>query len=193
MSLPFHRPDFDVRRRAFALVALWVLHAGFLIILLAPSKEVPQPVPTIVLHSRAIPAQRPLQPIDSELLMNPHITAPTVEFAAPAAIEAAAKPCVVLDALSAALQADPDTAAALVPVAGGSSHALMAWDGHWAVSSATSSIRKVVIATITAETARCRDENLVGPRLIFIPVSGTTISIAIGSGTWRWDELLSSN
>jgi len=161
--------------------------------LIEPSKLVRPSAPNIVLHVRNVVAPAQSQAVVTQIQLDPHVTPPTIEIVTPMIAAKPTPPCAVLDALSDALMADAATAIELEPVAAGPGHALMAWDGHWSSSPATASLRKAVTASIAAQPELCLDEGLVGPRLIFVPVSGITVSIGFGSGTWRWRQLLFSD
>ena len=74
----------------------------------------------------------------------------------------------------------------------------MLWDGRWiaagspATRAALASIRQVLASAVRAAPAACRAAVQAGPRLF--AVSGPPDSVlALGSGRWRWDDLLAAD
>jgi hypothetical protein len=73
----------------------------------------------------------------------------------------------------------------------------MLWDGGWvpmnANASALSDIRNAIVMALTATPAECREEIMQGPRLIWLADEPeTTTVLALGSGSWRWADLLAT-
>jgi hypothetical protein len=79
--------------------------------------------------------------------------------------------------------------------------AVMVWDGAWpepappAVTplldfSRPGALRRAVEIAITSAPAECRDAPVAGPRFIALPGVFRTTTIVIGSGQWRWADVL---
>lgn len=92
------------------------------------------------------------------------------------------------DSVREALSAIPREARSLA-------NAIMLWDGRW-VETATMSagqvlpIRDAIILGVRTAPAACRDEEMRGPLLIAVPDRFGTTLLAVGSGAWRWSDLL---
>lgn len=85
--------------------------------------------------------------------------------------------------------------------------AVMLWNGTWldtGRSAALSALpvvsamagqepvtvlKTVILATLAAAPAECREVELLGPQLIPIAEPGRTTMLVIGSGAWRWSSL----
>ena len=57
-------------------------------------------------------------------------------------------------------------------------------------TTAVALIRDVVAGTIAAATPECRLQPQVGPRLLLLSGTSETVVLAVGSGEWRWQDLL---
>lgn len=72
----------------------------------------------------------------------------------------------------------------------------MVWKAAWLGEDerldpqAVAVIRDVVAGTIAAATPECRLQAQTGPRLLFFAGSGDTVVLAVGSGAWRWQDLV---
>ncbi|CAN5132251.1 hypothetical protein BH10PSE4_BH10PSE4_05410 [soil metagenome] len=107
--------------------------------------------------------------------------------------------CQLTDQLQARLANDPQVLAALARLprdARSVANALMLWNGGWVGSDngnnaqALNAIHASIAAAITNASPDCRNLPVLGPRLLSIPdASGATL-LVIGSGEWRWDDLL---
>lgn len=87
--------------------------------------------------------------------------------------------------------------AALAPAYRTSADAVMLWNGEWLAdtpgsiaSPATPSLRRVVEQVVAEASPECRAEPTNGPQFIAIPEQGRTTTLVIGSGAWRWSDLL---
>ena len=75
-------------------------------------------------------------------------------------------------------------------------NAIMVWNTEWIVLDhrldfeALDAIRDVVAGTVAAASETCRLQGQNGPRLMIIPIADTSIVLAIGSGQWRWQDVL---
>ncbi len=182
-------PDrFASRRRVGVAAAIIAVHLA-LAVLLAWSRSPPSPAPpATTMVVTAIPAPPAPPPVVRDLPFDAQVIAPPI-VAAPPAVDPL--PCDVLAELDAALHADPSVAAALAPAAAGVTHAIMVWNGRWPDEPEVQPVRRTVVVALTAVRSDCLDDVLIGPRLIFIAVDQTIVSVAIGSGTWQWRDLLS--
>ncbi len=75
-------------------------------------------------------------------------------------------------------------------------NAIMVWNARWVTPEpdpapvAFEAIRDVVAGTVAAASEACRLQPQSGPRLIMLPGTTETIVLALGSGTWRWQDVL---
>ncbi len=75
-------------------------------------------------------------------------------------------------------------------------NAIMVWKAAWVPEDqqldavAIASIRDVVAGTIAAASAECRLQPQTGPRLLLVPDADDTVVLAVGSGQWRWQDLV---
>lgn len=173
-------------RRAAVAALIVALHAALAVLLLAPrpAPPLPQAVPLTV---HLLPVSRAPVAVERGPPLDAALSVPAFDIAADPA--PAAAPCDVPAALTATLAGDPAVTAAL---AAAPERAVMAWNGGWSVQPGAPAIRRAVAATLAGTAAACLDEPLTGPRLAFVPVAGTTVSVAFGSGTWRWRDLLAT-
>ena len=87
--------------------------------------------------------------------------------------------------------------AALPPAYRTSADAVMLWNGEWLASApgsvatpATPSLRRAVEQVIADASPDCRAAPMGGPQFLAIPEQGRTTTLVIGSGAWRWSDLL---
>lgn len=175
-------------RRAAIIAVIVVAHVVLTVMLTRPSPPARRRAVDPVMTVHAVPEPSRARTVERDAPIDARVTAPDFDLAAPAGQSTA--PCAIVDAVAAALSHDPAVAAALAPALAEPARAVMMWDGHW-TAAGSPAIRRVVVATIAAQPAPCRDEIQIGPRLIFVSVPDATISIAVGSGTWRWFNLVS--
>lgn len=115
-----------------------------------------------------------------------------------AASAAAGTPCQLGQWLQTALQADPQTRAALTHIPRPSrslANAIMVWDGDWVATESRAflgmvAIRDAILAGVRAAPAACRDQPIQGPELLLLADGAQTTVIVVGSGAWRWADLL---
>lgn len=75
-------------------------------------------------------------------------------------------------------------------------NAIMVWKVAWLAedqqlgATAVDVIRDVIADTIAAATPECRLQPQTGPRLLLLSGPGDTVVLAVGSGQWRWQDLL---
>jgi hypothetical protein len=125
---------------------------------------------------------------------------PSMVMPAAVATELEAVPaggCDLTDVVQLALRESPAAHAAIeaLPVQDRSvANAVMVWDGGWiqmgspASRDALVQLRQIVAETIATATAECRSQLQAGPRLLAIP-GQPDVTLALGSGRWRWDDL----
>ncbi len=111
--------------------------------------------------------------------------------------------CSVSSAISAALIADQDAMAelaALPPAVRSDADAVMLWNGTWLdvdpevqalmASSPIPALKRVVMDAVLALPVECQEVMTTGPQLIPVPEPGRTTMVVIGSGAWRWANLV---
>jgi hypothetical protein len=100
--------------------------------------------------------------------------------------------------LQQALQADPQVQAALARMPRKSlslSNALMLWDRTWvpgepSAGADVSTIAQAVVSGLRQTPDACRRALVRGPELMTLKSGEDTVVVAIGSGEWMWDALL---
>ncbi len=123
------------------------------------------------------------------------------QVAALAAVAAASSdgdPCAVGAWLQAALQSDAAVQAALETIprsARSVANAVMLWNGEWPQPSANAAqgmarIRALVVAGVLSAPESCQAQSIRGPVLITLGDPTNTTVLAVGSGEWRWQDLL---
>lgn len=157
-----------------------------------PAPQTP-PAPDILsvvtgLLSSVIPTAEPVSP--------PHADAVGLAVAT-AAIAASGTTCKLGEWLQGALQQDDQVGVALAHIPRRSrsiANALMLWDGSWVEAPGAGAgltvIRSAILSGIESAPQPCRVELMSGPVLLTLnDPSGATL-LAIGSGQWRWNDLL---
>lgn len=75
-----------------------------------------------------------------------------------------------------------------------SADAVMLWNGQWlndaAMSAAGGALRRAVEKAVLAAPLDCRDAEVNGPQFVQVAEASRTVMIVIGSGSWRWSDLL---
>jgi hypothetical protein len=103
--------------------------------------------------------------------------------------------------LQAALQADPAVRAALptVPVdARSAANAIMLWDRSWVpqpgpAREGVGVIRTALMVGVLSAPPTCRLQAVRGPELMTLTDTTGTVVLAVGSGEWRWADLLAES
>jgi len=179
----------ELRRRVVIVTIIVALHALlFLTPLAATHRTASTPAgATMTIHEiRQEPDSRP---IEIDRAPNIAVTALPVELSPPSMDEHPA--CDVSDPIGSALASDPRAHAALASTGNETAHTIMVWDGRWSDTAAAEAVRATIADALKAQPAACLDEQMAGPRLIFPPIPGRAITVAVGSGTWTWRQLLS--
>ena len=163
----------------------------------SPAKAPPEPLlPTPDVVPPVILLPSPLQAPSPD-------TTPAFATPGPAGTGGAAQGgCALAQAAGQAILADPAAMAeldGLPPEARTKADAVMLWDGLWqtpgafpakAAGAATSEIRRVVEQIVKVAVPECRDAPELGPQFIPVPGPTRTTFVVIGSGAWRWVDLL---
>jgi hypothetical protein len=75
-------------------------------------------------------------------------------------------------------------------------NAIMFWDGGWvelpssAPPEAVDTLRRAIMEGVKAAPPECLTQDLAGPRFVPVTGSGPTMMLVLGSGEWRWAQLL---
>jgi hypothetical protein len=123
----------------------------------------------------------------------------TTAAAPTSAADASGATCDLTAALQTALQSSPQVLAQLARMPRqirSVANAIMVWDGHWSTIANTGSppmadpLHQTIIGLVRSMSPACKAQPVVGPRLLYVTdPQGATI-VAVGSGTWRWADLL---
>lgn len=139
-----------------------------------------------------------IQPAPLRSLALPTMTA---DSAAPA-ISGAAGGCALTDQLRAAILADPASMAELAslpPDVRTDADAVMLWNGQWfdagpqSGAGAIPPLRELVEKLVATAPAECREMTWTGPQFIAIAQGQRFTMLVVGSGQWRWRDLLGSS
>ncbi len=82
------------------------------------------------------------------------------------------------------------------PEARSVANAIMFWDGQWvdvqgrAPEDAVETLRRAIVEGVRAAPPECLAQDVVGPRFVEINEGKGTMILVLGSGTWRWEQLL---
>lgn len=156
--------------------------------------EAVEPPAELALASESLPAV--------DLLSDPVPIGEAAEAAGPVLVSApGGEDCGLEEGLRQALQRDPAVQAALTrtpPSARSVANAVMVWDGRWVSrrelhASALEPVRRTIVAKVESATPACRQALNQGPRFITISGAADTTVLAVGSGAWRWSQLLDEN
>lgn len=219
MSFAIGHPRGPRRReriqRASALVAIVAAHLLGLFWFVTRPRPVPKPkdsVLEVVLtmvaeRERSVPAAEvpkavtpvPPMPLPAPLHLPASAPNPSPAPAAPAGAEVG---CALTRQITAAISSDPDAVAeleALPPSKRTSADAVMLWNGSWqmgdpialaAPAVQTGTVRRIVEQLVREGAADCSGAPMTGPQLMSIPARGRMITLAVGSGAWRWLDLV---
>jgi hypothetical protein len=193
------------------------VHVGLFGLLLIPNRAEPQSIkPTLSVFDISAtstnpeppkaPQPKPVRPTPPQPIMvpPPEILLPTPNTLLVAMLdqtESAANggTCDLTAPVQAALQSSDAVRASLPmipPDKRSVANAIMVWKVAWLAedqqldATAIAVIRDVVADTIAAATPECRLQPQSGPRLLLLSGAGDTVVLAVGSGQWRWQDLL---
>jgi hypothetical protein len=101
-------------------------------------------------------------------------------------------PCDMAARVQAALRNDPRVRAA---VAGSAGKATLVWDGDWVRNGAEDGkglaiIREAILWEVGFAPAACRAQPVRGLVVLSLSAGGGRTRLALGSGSWRWSDLL---
>jgi hypothetical protein len=180
----------------------------------APASPVKRPSPLNVVSLAADQAPKTLavaKPKITEIIVpQPRILVPA-EVALPAAdanpqVELAAAggglDCELGEGLRRAIQANPVLANSIEQIAPGSrsvANAIMLWEGAWVSmqdpvsQAAVTTLRQAITEGIEAAPPECLAAELTGPRFVILSDGIKSTTLVIGSGAWRWSQLLAED
>jgi hypothetical protein len=104
--------------------------------------------------------------------------------------------CNMVRRMQAALRRDPLVREAVAQARhGGSSNALLVWNGDWVQSSGEegkglAAVRQAMVWEVAFAPAACRAQAVRGMVLITLNDGGGSGRVAFGEGSWRWSDLL---
>jgi hypothetical protein len=150
------------------------------------------------------PVPVPPQPTETIVVPPPIIPLPVPSAVVVALLEQSDQAdqggaCDLTGPVQAALEESVDVQMTLprIPLARRSvANAIMIWNLDWVTSDdrldvkARETIRDVVAGTIAAASPECRLQPQGGPRLVILPGEDGNTVLALGSGQWRWQDLL---
>lgn len=118
------------------------------------------------------------------------------QFNPPAQTGAPGTPCELTATLASLFAQSPAVKqglAGLPPSQRSVANAVMLWDGQWPADSLTGGqalLRSLLVKAVSAARPDCLQQINQGPVLFLVPEQQTTVVLAIGSGQWRWADLL---
>jgi len=205
------------RKRAFG--AALAVHGGLIALLLVPTSQQARPAvsalsmfdvagsvtkeapkPPKLRQPKPVPPAPP-QPI---VIPPPVLPMPTPDSVVVALLEqadasASAGACDLTAPVQAALQTSARVMQGLPRIPRDQrsvANAIMVWNANWVTPAtdlqpgAFDDIRDVVATTVAAASETCRLQPQGGPRLILLPGTTENVVLALGSGTWRWQDVL---
>ncbi len=203
--------------RAQALAATLAVHAGLLALLLVQVAEPVRPVVSALtmfdvtgLSSDEAPTPpkapqpKPVPPTPPQPVVVPPTVLPTPSAMVVALLDQAETAtmggaCDLTGPVQAALQSSELVAASVPQIPRDQrsvANAIMVWNAGWIAPdtqlepAAFDAIRHVIAETVAAASAECRLQPQGGPRLIMLTGATENTVLALGSGTWRWQDLL---
>lgn len=123
------------------------------------------------------------------------IPSPPIVASAVPGLGADGAPCDLAGAVLHVLRSDPASLQAIdaVPAADRSvANAIMLWDGGWTRDARLDPVRTRIGDAIAAARSECRDAPQGGPSLIALPGGERTTMLVLGSGRWRWADLIAA-
>ncbi len=175
----------------------------------------PPPIPTSP-PSLPVPLESPIKPrsvvaIVSDILSIPlaeksvlpsPLTPPATTTATQsesAASGSQGAACDLAGTIQSTLVSDPMTHQALVSIPRqnrSAADAVMLWNGRWTDAAVLggapvlTAVQSAIRGIVSSARADCRDQINTGPRFIFVPEPDGEMIIAIGSGSWRWSDMM---
>lgn len=183
------------------------------LVAIAPAVHAAKPPP--MMSKQAIKAAEPVEPLSEEGLApaeiqpeaeaSPESTAPQLseadalaleQFNPPAQTGAPGTPCELTATLAGLFAQSPEVKQGLagLPTSQRSvANAVMLWDGQWPEDSLTGGqalLRSLLVKAVSTARPDCLQKINQGPVLFLVPEQQTTVVLAVGSGQWRWADLL---
>jgi hypothetical protein len=167
----------------------------------AAPEPAPQPESVVEMAARLIQQTNP-SALVAQLIEPLKASSPPPPVVASAAAQAdagSAAACEIGGALQTALQASQPVQVALerVPRAAKSvANAIMLWDGRWVDATsvggdtAIGPVKTAILQGVLSATPGCQQQPVTGPRFITVTNGPSTTLLAVGSGVWRWADLL---
>jgi len=155
-----------------------------------PELPAPTLLPALVEISLTAPAADPAFDIE---------TTPLLDEAFARAAGDPNTPCRLDALLQGALSVDPRVLRALqlMPRSDRSvANAIMLWNGRWTNPAALGGpavvdpLRGAIVDRLRLARSDCREATIHGPVFIFVPSGSETTVLTVGSGEWRWGDLL---
>ena len=197
-------------------VAMPVGNEGVLpvsLVAIAPAVQAAQPVSMTL--KKAIKAAEPVEPLSEEGLApaetqpeaeaSPESTEPQLseadalaldQFNPPTQAGAPGTPCDLTATLASLFSQSLEVKqglAGLPPSQRSVANAVMLWDGQWPADSLTGGqalLRSLLVKAVSKARPDCLQKINQGPVLFLVPEQQTTVVLAVGSGQWRWADLL---
>ncbi len=160
-----------------------------------PHKKHARPAATAIGGTPEAPPP-PTDPADAVPQLSDAETAALDAFQPELAEGAADQPCNLTGMLADVLAQSPAVQQALsgMPSTQRSvANAVNLWDGQWpddSVQGGKGLLRAVLTKAVAAARPDCLTVANHGPALFFIPDNRTTVVLAVGSGDWRWGDLI---
>jgi hypothetical protein len=181
------------------------------LVAIAPSVQAAKPSP--MTSKQAIKATEPAEPLSEEGLApaevqpeaSPESTEPQLSQADTLALEQFNPPaqtgepgtaCELTATLASLFAQSPEVKQGLagLPISQRSvANAVMLWDGQWPADSLTGGqalLRSLLVKAVSTARPDCLQKINQGPVLFLVPEQQTTVVLAVGSGQWRWADLL---
>ena len=215
----FNRDFRSCNPRVASAIATVAAHVGLFSLLLIQNRAEPRSIkPTLsVFNVSALsmdpkpeppkaPQPKPLKPTPPQPIVvpPPEVVLPTASTLLVAMLDQTESAknggaCDLTGPVQAALQSSDAVRASLPlipPDKRSVANAIMVWKVAWLAedqqldATAIAAIQGVVAETIAAATPECRLQPQAGPRLLLLSGTGDTVVLAVGSGEWRWQDLL---
>lgn len=168
----------------------------------APRVERPLVEREVLPDIEPLPATELLPPVDvtAEPVEIGDAVSTQVAAAARAAAASDGEPCLVGAWLQSALQNEPLVQEALTAIPSSArsvANAVMLWNGRWSpapnAALGMARIRALVVAGVASAPESCQLAPINGPVLITVGDPANSTVLAVGSGQWRWRDLLAES
>lgn len=200
------------RSRALLVIGLVVAHLGLILLIALQRSAAPRPaqggMALIAVSADPAPATPPpAHPIKTPapprlVLVQTDLALPPASSATPSAAPGDGSSCALAIESSGAILASSAALAELAAFPAGvrtPADAVMMWDGGWLDPGplpqgvSAGAIRQIIEQVVASAPPDCRDRPQVGPQFLPIRETGRTTMLVIGSGAWRWADLIEPN